>query len=203
MDVDEVQMRIGELAKRASVSTATLRYYEELGLISPAVRTAAGYRVYGCDALGRLGFIKRAQSLGLSLQEIRRLVSEPAGSPTDQARLRHAVAHKLADTRRRITELVTLAHELDALQARLGHGTVSCGRVGDCSCWLPTNEEVTIMTAEPRNTGGCNCCGCTCPSDGACSCCGCPDQHCTVAGAHAADAAERIPQPTAATPLPI
>jgi DNA-binding transcriptional MerR regulator len=164
-------MRIAELARRGGVSTATLRFYEEQGLLAPATRTEAGYREYDALALRRLGFIRRAKALGLSLREVRSLVREPGSSATDQARLRDAVAHKLADTRRRIDELQTLARELEALDEHLGRGTVWCGRIGDCECWLPTKEEVIKMATDDTTTGGCGCgddCDCGCDE----SCCG-------------------------------
>ena len=133
------QMRIAELARHAGLSTATLRYYEAEGLLRPAGRTEAGYRVYSDDALQRVGFIQRAKALGLTLREIQQLTSESADTDTaaDQARLRHALVHKLADTDRRIAELETLRGELREQLGRLGVAPV-CGHVGDCGCWLPT-----------------------------------------------------------------
>jgi DNA-binding transcriptional MerR regulator len=101
-------MRIAELARQAGLSTATLRFYEDQGLVQPAGRTEAGYRVYGEDALQRVGFIHRAKALGLTLREIQQLTSEPGEATVEQARLRHALAHKLADTDRRIAELEAL-----------------------------------------------------------------------------------------------
>lgn len=167
-------MRIAELALRAGVSTATLRFYEEQGLLAPATRTDAGYREYGGESLGRLGFIRRAKALGLSLREVKSLVVAPRGSADDQVRLRDAIAHKLADTRRRIDQLQTLARELEALDQHLGHGTVWCGRIGDCGCWLPTQEEVARMTTNERDTtSGCGCGGeCDC----GCDTCGCGEE---------------------------
>jgi MerR family copper efflux transcriptional regulator len=175
-------MRIAELAKRAGVSTATLRFYEEQGLLAPVGRTEAGYREYGAAALGRLGFIRRAKALGLSLREVRSLVESPGDSTDDHARLRTAVAHKLADTRRRVEQLQTLARELEALDEHLRRGKVWCGRIGDCGCWLPTKEEVMRMTTDEQttSTGDCTCgdgCGCGCEdecADGSCDCGCCP-----------------------------
>lgn len=61
---------IGEVARRAGVPAATIRYYESLGLMKPAGRSASGYRRYGEPAIEELRFIRKAQSLGFSLDEI-------------------------------------------------------------------------------------------------------------------------------------
>jgi DNA-binding transcriptional MerR regulator len=178
--MDNPQMQIADLARHAGLSTATLRYYEGEGLLRPAGRTEAGYRVYGTDAVQRVGFIQRAKALGLTLREIQQLTSEPADGGTGQARLRHALVHKLADTDCRIAELERLRGELREQLERLG-AAPSCGQVGDCSCWLPTREEVARMAEIPvvnEKLSGCTCCGCTCVGDGPCTCCGCPDPNC-------------------------
>ena len=168
-------MRIAELARRAGVSTATLRFYEEQGLLVPLARTEAGYREYGIAALGRLGFIRRAKALGLSLREVKALVELPGDPASDPARLHAAVARKLADTRRRIGELRTLERELEALDEHLGRGVVWCGRIGDSGCWLPTKEEVKRMKSDEQTSSsdcGCDCdCGCDdCCGDDGCTC---------------------------------
>ncbi|MEX2598539.1 MAG: MerR family transcriptional regulator [Dehalococcoidia bacterium] len=165
-------MRIGELAGKAGVSTSLLRYYEEQGLLQPA-RTESGYRQYPPEAFGRLGFIKRAKTLGLSLDEIRQLLRDPVPAEQALARLRHVIAHKLVDTQRRIAELETLRTELETLHVRLGRSGPPCGHLGECACWLPTQEEVTQMTIEVREAACCDCCdesACTCCEDG-CDCC--------------------------------
>jgi len=171
-------MRIAELARQVGLSTATLRYYEDEGLLRPAARTDAGYRVYGDAALERVGFIQRAKALGLTLREIQQLTDQPADAGHERARLRHAIVHKLADTDRRIAELVTLRGELRDQLTRLG-AVPTCGHVGDCTCWLPTREEVIQMASNVTSEDGCTCCGCTCTSDDEpCTCCGCPDPNC-------------------------
>lgn len=68
-------LRIGELATRSGVTPDALRYYERLGLIPHARRTAGGFRVYGPDAQDRIRFIKQAQAHGLSLADIRELLA--------------------------------------------------------------------------------------------------------------------------------
>ena len=67
-------MTIGKLAGLTSVSNDTLRYYEEEGLISPAGKSPAGYRLYDRDSARRIHFIKHAQLCGFTLAEIRDLL---------------------------------------------------------------------------------------------------------------------------------
>src|SRR5690606_40887755 len=67
-------LTIGELAKLAGVSRSMLRYYEEQGLLKPAARSAAGYRLYAPEAAQTLLFIQRAQRLGFSLADIQILL---------------------------------------------------------------------------------------------------------------------------------
>ena len=67
-------MHIGDLAKIVGVSVATIRYYEQEGLIEKPARSDANYRRYGSETLTRLGFIRQCRSLGISLTEIRRLL---------------------------------------------------------------------------------------------------------------------------------
>ena len=168
-------MRIGELASATGVAPSALRYYEEAGLLEAAARTESGYRIYEPAALGRVQFIQRAQALGLSVREIRRLVHSPRVDGADERRaLRHVVAHKLAETKSRVGELQRLRKELEALYVRLNRVPgPDCGHVGDCGCWLPTEEEVLKMAAEVAATEACTCCGCTEPGcDCGCSCCG-------------------------------
>lgn len=66
---------IGQLAKRAGVKSDSVRFYERTGLLARPVRSANGYRAYDKTALARLRFIKKAQSLGFSLDEIKRILS--------------------------------------------------------------------------------------------------------------------------------
>jgi len=63
-------MQIGELARRTSVPTKTIRYYEDIGVMPPPVRADNGYREYEPDMVDRLTFIKDAQATGLTLAEI-------------------------------------------------------------------------------------------------------------------------------------
>ena len=72
---DQAMHTIGKLALQADVTTDTVRYYEKEGLLTPASKTDAGYRLYNENALRRLRFIKQAQKCGFSLTEIRELLT--------------------------------------------------------------------------------------------------------------------------------
>jgi MerR family copper efflux transcriptional regulator len=69
-------LKIGEVANRSGIPVKTIRYYEEIGLLTPTVKRAeSGYRLFSSAVLNRLAFIKRSQSLGLSLSEIQELLA--------------------------------------------------------------------------------------------------------------------------------
>ena len=68
-------LTIGAVARRARVPLDTIRYYERRGLLPPPPRSAGGYRLYSTDAVRRVTFIKRAQALGFTLEEIAELLA--------------------------------------------------------------------------------------------------------------------------------
>lgn len=65
---------IGEVSKESHVPKKTVRYYEEIGLLCPPIRTGANYRLYGLETIEKLKFIKKAQGLGLTLLEIKGII---------------------------------------------------------------------------------------------------------------------------------
>ncbi|BAZ03179.1 transcriptional regulator (plasmid) [Tolypothrix tenuis PCC 7101] len=75
MLVQEKSKQIGVVAKESGVPIKTIRYYEELGLLRSSGRTEGGFRLFNTDVLARLHFIKRAQSLGLTLAEIKEFLN--------------------------------------------------------------------------------------------------------------------------------
>jgi MerR family transcriptional regulator, copper efflux regulator len=169
------KFKIGQLASQAGIASSALRYYETAGLLGPGERTEAGYRLYEPEALGRLQFIQRAKALGLSLGEIRRLVDGPhSDSESERQALRHVVAHKIAETRSRIGELQFLDTELQELYTRMiRQPGPTCGHLGDCACWLPTQEEVSLMTQEIACCEEPCCAECACEDGKPCDCTDC------------------------------
>ncbi|HXU08589.1 MAG TPA: heavy metal-responsive transcriptional regulator [Blastocatellia bacterium] len=73
-------MQIGEVAANAGVSIDTVRYYERQRLLKPARRSSGGFRLFTQDAVERIRFIKQAQDIGLSLEEIRALLITAGGA---------------------------------------------------------------------------------------------------------------------------
>ena len=65
---------ISEVSRESHVPKKTVRYYEEIGLLSPPVRTGGNYRLYGRETIEKLKFIKKAQELGLTLSEIKGII---------------------------------------------------------------------------------------------------------------------------------
>jgi DNA-binding transcriptional MerR regulator len=73
-------LRVGQLAKRTGISVRTLHYYDEIGLLSPSLRTASSYRLYTARDVARLQQIRSLQQLGLSLAEVRACLDRPDSS---------------------------------------------------------------------------------------------------------------------------
>lgn len=142
----EDRLRIGELSARHGLSTATLRYYESLGLLGEAERSPSGYRLFSSDDEDRLRFILRAKALDLSLEEIRSLLEAwHQGSCQDtRTTLRHLVAHKIQEARTRAQEAEAFAAQLTHVYASLGEDTGSSTQPCGCIPDLPAPEAVDL-----------------------------------------------------------
>jgi MerR family transcriptional regulator, copper efflux regulator len=111
-------MRIGELAEQASISTKAIRYYEQIGILTPPARTASGYRSYDETALGRLEFVRAAQAVGLTLGEIRQIVAFRDDGQAPCAHVTELLQRHAADLGVRIRQLQQLRSELRQLAER-------------------------------------------------------------------------------------
>lgn len=119
-------LRIGEVANETGISVEAIRYYERLGLIPDAARTSSGYRQFEPDVVLRLGFVKRAQALGFTLEEIRELLELRAERGGAAATVRERAEVKLASIEDKIADLERIRSALhDVVNACCGEGTTS------------------------------------------------------------------------------
>ncbi len=107
----------GKLAGRGGVNIATIRYYEKRGLLPAAPRSRTGYRLYAGDALRRLHFIRQAQVLGFSLEEIRDLLSLRMQPGTTCADIRLRAKEKISAVDKKIADLKQIRDALNKLAA--------------------------------------------------------------------------------------
>jgi Hg(II)-responsive transcriptional regulator len=110
-------MRTSELAGRTGVNTETLRYYERRGLLTEPPRTSGGYRDYPATAVGLLRFIKRAQELGFTLDEVDELLHLDAGGPDSCEAARALAERRIEDLAGRIRDLQLMRDSLTDLVA--------------------------------------------------------------------------------------
>lgn len=108
-------MRTRELADRVGVNSETLRYYERRGLLAEPPRTPGGYRDYPTSCVDLLVFIKRAQELGFTLDEVDELLHLDAGGPDSCDAARGLAEQRRADLTRRIADLQRMHDSLTAL----------------------------------------------------------------------------------------
>lgn len=105
-------LKIGEVSKRSGIGIEALRFYEKSGLLNKPSRTYSGYRVYDSEVLERLTFIKQAQTLGFSLDEIKRVIEDArtGQSPCDE--VREIVRRRLEELDERMREMRRYRKEL-------------------------------------------------------------------------------------------
>ena len=110
------RLKIGQVAAKSGLPVKTIRYYEEIDLLSPNVeRSEAGYRLFDPNVLNRLAFIKRAQSLGLTLNEISSILTVHDDGRLPCGTVRKRLEAKLDDIQTQIEALETLRTELQGV----------------------------------------------------------------------------------------
>jgi MerR family mercuric resistance operon transcriptional regulator len=108
-------VRTSEVAAQAHVNTQTLRYYERRGLLPEPTRTPSGYRNYGDDAVRVVRFVKRAQQLGFTLDDIEELLHLAGGGPESCDEAKVMARGRIDDLQLRIDELVGMRDALTRL----------------------------------------------------------------------------------------
>src|SRR5260370_40484901 len=117
----EQPLRVGQLARATGVPTKTIRYYEQVGVLPFAPRSAVGYRQYFRHDVDRLLFVRRARALGLPLARLRDLMAELEGGRcmTMRPRLQRLVTEQLRATQQQIADFQALERQLMNVLQRL------------------------------------------------------------------------------------
>lgn len=121
-------MKIGDLADRTDVSIHTVRYYERRGLIPEPPRTDGGFRTYPERTVSRIRFIRRAQELGFTLEEIGELLALRGGSETAADEVRRTANAKLEEIEEKMRALEEIRDALVGLIRRCEEAAST----GDC-----------------------------------------------------------------------
>lgn len=127
-------MNIGEAAKASGVSAKMIRYYESVGLIDPAARSESGYRVYSENDLHVLRFVKRARTMGFSMERIEVLLGLWRDGDRNSAEVKKLALGHVAELERQIAEMQAVADTLRKLaQTCHGDNRPDCPIIDDLS----------------------------------------------------------------------
>jgi len=118
--------RIGKIVSELNISGDTLRYCEKIKLMPQIHRNEAGIRFYSDKDMSRLRFIKRAQKMGFSLEEIAHLLSFRENPQQAKPQVRELAHHKLEEIEHHLSELTTLRDELRLLTNLCGASVDGC-----------------------------------------------------------------------------
>jgi MerR family transcriptional regulator, copper efflux regulator len=129
-------LRVSQLAESAGVPASTVRYYERVGLLSPARRAGNGYRLFDHSSLDELAFINRAKGIGMSLEIAELLAVWPDTECRDlQDRLSRYLAGRIDQVRMQQRELEAFEAQLRAVRGRLAGREADADRCSKgCSC---------------------------------------------------------------------
>lgn len=106
-------MTVIELARRADVPPHVVRYYTRIGLLKPARDQGNGYKLFASGDVCRLLFIRKAQTLGFTLAEIRKIFQEAAQGDSPCPLVREIIAKRIKDNRRRIEALLQMQSRME------------------------------------------------------------------------------------------
>lgn len=117
---------IGQLAKLAGVHIETIRYYERRGLIAEPPRSSTGYRQYGLPDVEHLRWIRQAQEIGFSLEEIRYLITLRKGDVWPETELRQHVEEKIIEIEDKIKQLEKMKALLIRTASQSNESHIAC-----------------------------------------------------------------------------
>lgn len=104
---------IGAIAKESGVPIKTIRYYEEIGLLPRPSRTTTRYRLYSTEIVDRLQFVRKAQNLGLSLQDIKEILDLADRGRCPCGHVQHVLRQRLAELKTKIQDLRLLERRIE------------------------------------------------------------------------------------------
>lgn len=108
-------MQIGEVARQVGMATSAIRFYEEAGLLPEPERTASGYREYDQSVMDRLAFIRAGQGVGLTLNELREVLTIRDRGETPCRHVSELIGTHMREVDQRIRDLQRLRQDLAAL----------------------------------------------------------------------------------------
>jgi MerR family copper efflux transcriptional regulator len=139
-------MKIGKLASSTGVTTKTIRYYEQIGVLSDPPRTETGYRNYDSTSTERLGFVKAAQRAGLTLTEIRSVLDIHDRGDVPCGHVSALIDAKLHEIDERLQALQRTQQELRQLRNRAGSlNPADCTPDSICHIIEP-NQKIELST---------------------------------------------------------
>ena len=141
-------LQIGDVAHETGLSADTIRFYERERLLQRAARSSGGFRLFSKSDVADLAFIRNAQELGFSLQEIRDLVSLKNARRPDCGQVEKMLEHKISSVRAKITALRKLESELQRTMRRCQANLRRAGRSDAEDC--PALSEISRSKGRKR-----------------------------------------------------
>ena len=128
-------MTIGQLSKAVNVPTSTVRYYERTGLLNPTARTDGNYRMYGSEALERLRFIRAAQGVGFTLEDVSELLQFRNDDADPCGEVQGIIGERLVELDERIADMRHLRTVMKSYlkRCRADHEDGHCEVIDDLS----------------------------------------------------------------------
>jgi MerR family copper efflux transcriptional regulator len=148
VNAQSTSLKIGEVSRLSGVGIEALRFYEKSGLLDRPSRTSGGYRVFDASILERLDFIKRAQVLGFSLDEIKHVIAEKRDGQSPCAEVRGIVRRRLDELDERMKQMRLYRKELAQALAEWEEAGDTAGHI----CGLIEGTSIAHPLRETRSS---------------------------------------------------
>ena len=142
-------LRVGQVASRAGVTADTIRYYESLGLLEPVTRSPGGYRLFEPSVTDRLAFIRKAQVLGLTLDEVAEVLGASLDGSEPCEHVKSMLRDRLRDIDERLQDLRALRHTV----VRALERPVKRADGDSCVCGIIESQQLVVRDSSPLAGG--------------------------------------------------